>query len=54
MSFLIDRRGTVRFIAAGAGEEQAAALGKMIKKLLDEPKETDTETRGRGDTEIKK
>jgi thiol-disulfide isomerase/thioredoxin len=37
MSFLIDRRGTVRFIATGAGEEQAAALGKMIKKLLDEP-----------------
>ena len=51
MSFLIDRRGTVRFIAAGAGEEQTAALGKMIKKLLDEQFETDTETRRRGDTE---
>ena len=37
MSFLIDRRGTVRFISAGAGEEQTKALGKMIKKLLDEP-----------------
>lgn len=37
MSFLIDRRGNVRFITAGSGEEQAAALGKMIKKLIDEP-----------------
>jgi thiol-disulfide isomerase/thioredoxin len=37
MSFLIDRNGTIRFISAGSGEEQAAALGKMIKKLLDEP-----------------
>ncbi len=45
MSFLIDRRGTVRFIAAGGGEEHMAALGKMIKKLLDEPSETDAETR---------
>jgi thiol-disulfide isomerase/thioredoxin len=45
MSFLIDRRGTVRFITAGAGEEQAAALGKMIRKLLDEPGEADAGTR---------
>ena len=36
MSFLIDRRGAVRFIAVGASEEQTAALGKMIKKLLQE------------------
>ncbi|MCU1265976.1 MAG: hypothetical protein JWM21_2294 [Acidobacteria bacterium] len=48
MSFLIDRRGTVRFIATGAGEEQAAALGKMIKKLLDEPV-GEPETRRPGD-----
>jgi thiol-disulfide isomerase/thioredoxin len=37
MSFLIDRRGNIRFITAGAGAEQALALGKMIKKLIDEP-----------------
>jgi thiol-disulfide isomerase/thioredoxin len=37
ISFLIDRRGRVRFISLGAGEEEIAALGKMIKKLLDEP-----------------
>jgi thiol-disulfide isomerase/thioredoxin len=51
MSFLIDRRGTIRFITAGAGEEQTAALGKMIRKLLDEPQ--DAETGVHGDTEIK-
>jgi thiol-disulfide isomerase/thioredoxin len=49
MSFLIDRRGTVRFIAAGAGEDQTAALGKMIKKLLAEPR-GEGETRGQEDT----
>jgi len=37
MSFLIDRRGNVRFIAAGAGELEIAQLGKMIQKLLAEP-----------------
>jgi len=37
MSFLIDRRGNVRFIAAGAGEGEISRMGKMIKKLLDEP-----------------
>ena len=37
MSFLIDRRGNVRFISAGAGEAEITRLGKMIKKLLDEP-----------------
>lgn len=44
MSFLIDRRGVVRFIGAGAGEVENLALGEMIKKLLDEPVETRTET----------
>jgi len=39
MSFLIDRRGRVRFITSGPGEAQGSALGKMIKKLLDEPGE---------------
>ncbi len=37
MSFLIDRRGAVRFIAFGAGDSEIAALGKMIKELVDEP-----------------
>jgi thiol-disulfide isomerase/thioredoxin len=37
MSFLIDRQGRLRFIALGADDEQAAALGKAIKKLMDEP-----------------
>jgi thiol-disulfide isomerase/thioredoxin len=37
MSFLIDRRGNVRFIAMGAGEQEIAALGKMIEKVIAEP-----------------
>ena len=37
MSFLIDRRGTVRFIALGASDEETDTLGKMIKRLLAEP-----------------
>ena len=54
MSFLIDRRGHVRFIAVGAGDAETAALGKMIKKLIDEPAdETNTVTGRRGDTEKK-
>ena len=28
MSFLIDRRGNVRFIAMGASEQETTALGK--------------------------
>jgi len=36
-SFLIDRRGRVRFIALGASDPQTGALGKMIKKLMEEP-----------------
>ncbi|MDT5294307.1 MAG: hypothetical protein QOJ76_1187 [Acidobacteriota bacterium] len=35
---LIDRRGRTRFITIGAGEEEAAALKKMILQLLDEAK----------------
>ena len=38
MSFLIDRRGRVRFIALGAHESETTALGKMIKVLLAESK----------------
>jgi thiol-disulfide isomerase/thioredoxin len=37
MSFLIDRRGRVRFIALGAHELETTALGKMIKQLVAEP-----------------
>ncbi len=37
MSFLIDRRGNVRFIAIGANDLETAALGKMIKQLIAEP-----------------
>ena len=42
MSFLIDRRGVVRFISVGASPEEIAALGEMVKKLVDEPVETRT------------
>src|SRR6185369_17102669 len=44
MSFLIDRRGNVRFIAMGAGEQEIAALGKMIEKVMAEPLPAETET----------
>jgi len=37
MSFLIDRRGQVRFIALGAGDSETNALGRMIKQLIAEP-----------------
>ena len=37
MSFLIDRRGRVRFIALGAHELETTALGKMINRLIAEP-----------------
>lgn len=36
-SFLIDRRGNVRFIAMGAREDETAALGKMLQTVLAEP-----------------
>ncbi len=44
MSFLIDRRGVVRFISPGANPEEIAELGKMIKKLIEEPVDVKTET----------
>ena len=37
MSFLIDRKGSVRFISVGASEMELATLGKMVEKLIDEP-----------------
>jgi thiol-disulfide isomerase/thioredoxin len=36
-TFLIDRRGVVRFISIGSSDLEAMALQKMIKKLVDEP-----------------
>ena len=35
-SFLIDRKGVVRYISIGASEGEVANLGEMVKKLLDE------------------
>jgi thiol-disulfide isomerase/thioredoxin len=45
MSFLIDRRGNIRFIAMGSGEQEITALGKMIEKVMAEPPTAETETR---------
>jgi len=45
-TFLIDRRGVVRFISVGSSDLESAALSKMIKKLIDEPApEADAATR---------
>ena len=35
-SFLIDRKGMVRYISIGAAEEEIANLGELVKKLLNE------------------
>jgi thiol-disulfide isomerase/thioredoxin len=45
VSFLIDRRGNVRFIAMGASEPETTALGKMIDKVVAEPVAPETDTR---------
>jgi thiol-disulfide isomerase/thioredoxin len=42
MTFLIDRRGVVRFISIGSGDEESAALNKMITRLINEPAPTTT------------
>lgn len=36
-TFLIDRRGVVRFISVGSSDMEASMLNKMIKKLIEEP-----------------
>ena len=36
MSFLIDRKGVLRYISPGANDEEIEALGSMIKKLVEE------------------
>ena len=35
-SYLIDRKGAVRYISLGASPEEIQALGELIKKLVDE------------------
>jgi thiol-disulfide isomerase/thioredoxin len=35
-SFLIDRKGVLRYISMGASEEEIARLGELIKKLMEE------------------
>jgi len=35
-SFLIDRKGVVRYISLGASEEEIARLGELIKQLMEE------------------
>ena len=35
-SFLIDRKGVVRYISLGASEEEIESLGELIKKLVEE------------------
>ena len=35
-SYLIDRKGVVRYISLGASEEEIELLGELIKKLVDE------------------
>ena len=36
MSFLLDRKGVLRYISPGASDEEIESLGKMIQKLVDE------------------
>jgi len=36
-TFLLDRRGVVRFVSIGSSDVEADALNKMIKKLIEEP-----------------
>src|ERR1700754_166749 len=36
MSFLIDRKGVLRYISPGASGEEIESLGKMIQKIVDE------------------
>ncbi len=50
MSFLIDRRGSVRFIAIGANDSETAALGITIKQLLGEHAAAGTDAVGKTGT----
>ncbi len=52
MSFLIDRQGNIRFIAAGASDREIAELGKMIKKLIEERDDSsDVTSQSSGDSQ---
>lgn len=44
MSFLIDRKGVVRFVASSAAEVEITQLGVMIKKVMEEPAENKLES----------
>ena len=44
MSFLIDRKGVIRFVAMSAAEVEITQLGVMIKKLMEEPVENKLES----------
>lgn len=44
MSFLIDRRGNVRYIAFGATEAENQALGEMLEKVMNEGTDKRTAT----------
>jgi thiol-disulfide isomerase/thioredoxin len=46
-TFLIDRRGVVRFISIGSSDEENSALTKMIKKLIEEPAASKTDAAAR-------
>jgi len=51
-TFLIDRNGVLRFISTGSGDEEIAALGRMIEKLISEPaRSSEAETGRKGDAE---
>jgi thiol-disulfide isomerase/thioredoxin len=45
MSFLIDRKGNVRFIAMGGSEAEIAGLDHMLEKIMSEPGTPETDTR---------
>lgn len=48
ISFLIDRRGNIRFIALGAGEAELAGLDEMIEKVMaEEPEKSATASTGK-------
>jgi thiol-disulfide isomerase/thioredoxin len=48
MSFLIDRRGNLRFIAMGAGEAELAGLDKMLQRVIaEEPEKNATASTGK-------
>jgi thiol-disulfide isomerase/thioredoxin len=53
-AFLIDRRGVVRFISVGFNEQDSLTLGKMLKKLIEEPAPApDAATTGKEDSDRK-